>query len=215
MPVDLQAAAADAMRAHGFDPEFAPQVLQEVAALEAHPPAIGPGDGVRDLRHLPWSSIDNDTSRDLDQLEVAERLPDGATQGPGGDRRRGRVRAGGLGDRRPRGASDHDRLHRRQNLSDAARGAVDRRDVAARRRGQPERRHRVRRRVRRRRAVERRLSRGRAQHGAAHLRRRRRVARGRGRRRRRSRRRRRCRRSCGSRTPPRRRCGRRDTATAR
>ena len=80
MPFDLQAAAADAMRAHGFEPEFAPQVLREVAALEAHPPAIGPGDGVRDLRHLPWSSIDNDTSRDLDQLEVAERLPDGATR---------------------------------------------------------------------------------------------------------------------------------------
>ncbi|HVQ12327.1 MAG TPA: ribonuclease catalytic domain-containing protein, partial [Vicinamibacterales bacterium] len=78
--IDLQAAAASAMRAHGFEPEFSPQVLSEVAALEAHPPPIGPGDGIRDLRRLPWSSIDNDTSRDLDQLEVAERLPDGATR---------------------------------------------------------------------------------------------------------------------------------------
>jgi VacB/RNase II family 3'-5' exoribonuclease len=78
--VDLQKAAAEAMRAHGFDPEFAPQVQEQLAALAAHPPPLAPAGDIRDLRALPWSSIDNDTSRDLDQLEIAELLPDGATR---------------------------------------------------------------------------------------------------------------------------------------
>jgi hypothetical protein len=46
-------------------------VPQQLAGLAAHPPPATGGD-LQDLRHLPWSSIDNDTSRDLDQLEVAE-----------------------------------------------------------------------------------------------------------------------------------------------
>jgi exoribonuclease-2 len=79
-PFDLQAAAAATMHAHGFDPEFGPEALAQLAALAAHPPSVQPGAGVRDLRGLPWSSIDNDTSRDLDQLEVAELLPDKATK---------------------------------------------------------------------------------------------------------------------------------------
>jgi exoribonuclease-2 len=77
---DLQKAAAEAMRAHGFEPEFAPDVEQQLAALAAHPPRTAAGAGVRDLRELPWSSIDNNTSRDLDQLEVAEPLADGVTK---------------------------------------------------------------------------------------------------------------------------------------
>lgn len=75
--VDLQAVAKDIMRQHGFEPEFPPPVQQQLAQLRAHPPAVATGADVRDLRKLLWSSIDNDTSRDLDQIEVAERLPNG------------------------------------------------------------------------------------------------------------------------------------------
>jgi exoribonuclease-2 len=65
------------MLAHGFHPDFPPQITEQLAELKAHPPQIEPGHDVRDLRNLLWSSIDNDTSKDLDQIEVAERLPNG------------------------------------------------------------------------------------------------------------------------------------------
>jgi exoribonuclease-2 len=75
--VDLQAAATQAMRARGFQAEFPPEVDRQLAELTAHPPTVAPSDGtpgIRDLRGMLWSSIDNDTSRDLDQLEVVEPL---------------------------------------------------------------------------------------------------------------------------------------------
>lgn len=65
------------MLEHGFEPDFPPGVATQLAELKAHPPQVAPGGDVRDLRQLLWSSIDNDTSRDLDQIEVAERLPTG------------------------------------------------------------------------------------------------------------------------------------------
>src|SRR5712692_9473665 len=73
---DLAAAAHEEMIEHGFDPDFPKEVDQQVAeiASSAQPPANG---AVRDLRQLLWSSIDNDTSRDLDQIEVAERVDGG------------------------------------------------------------------------------------------------------------------------------------------
>jgi exoribonuclease-2 len=73
---DLAACAHQEMIAEGFEPDFPPEVERQVAALAARPaPAI---DGsVRDLRRLPWSSIDNDSSRDLDQIEAAERVDGG------------------------------------------------------------------------------------------------------------------------------------------
>ena len=74
---DWQTTAREIMLAHGFEPDFPPQIPQQLASLRDHPPQVAATDGVRDLRNLLWSSIDNDTSRDLDQIEVAERLPSG------------------------------------------------------------------------------------------------------------------------------------------
>jgi VacB/RNase II family 3'-5' exoribonuclease len=73
---DLFAAARQEMLAEGFHPDFPPAVDQQVTALKARTPIAMDGD-VRDLRSLLWSSIDNDTSRDLDQAEVAERVSGG------------------------------------------------------------------------------------------------------------------------------------------
>ena len=75
--VDLQAIAKQIMQENGFTPGFPAPVAQQVADLKARPPQVTPSAEVRDLRNLLWSSIDNDTSRDLDQIEVAERLPSG------------------------------------------------------------------------------------------------------------------------------------------
>ena len=68
------------MRQRGFDPDFPPAVQDQVSALRAHPPQIAASKNIRDLRNLLWSSIDNDSSRDLDQIEVAERLSNGGAK---------------------------------------------------------------------------------------------------------------------------------------
>lgn len=68
---DLPAAAHEEMIRNGFHPDFPAAERSQVAKLATQPIQLG-GD-LRDLRHLLWSSIDNDTTRDLDQLEFAER----------------------------------------------------------------------------------------------------------------------------------------------
>ncbi|MFY9977755.1 MAG: RNB domain-containing ribonuclease [Candidatus Sulfotelmatobacter sp.] len=83
--LDLQAIAKDVVRQRGFNPDFSSEVNRQVAQLLTHPPSISAetisaDTNVHDLRDLLWSSIDNDDSRDLDQIEVAEPLPNGNTR---------------------------------------------------------------------------------------------------------------------------------------
>jgi len=74
--IDLGNLARQVMIERGFEPDFPADAIRQVAALSG-PAADGV---VRDLRALPWASIDNDDSRDLDQLTVAEELPGGAVR---------------------------------------------------------------------------------------------------------------------------------------
>src|SRR5580704_15563327 len=73
---DLVASARAEMIRNGFDPDFAPGTDEQIAALRLKA-APAPVDAIRDLRGLLWSSIDNDTSKDLDQIEAAERVSNG------------------------------------------------------------------------------------------------------------------------------------------
>lgn len=78
--LNLQATAKEIMLAEGFQPDFPPNISEQLSQIKVHPPALAATSPVRDLRGVLWSSIDNDTSKDLDQVEVAERLPDGGVK---------------------------------------------------------------------------------------------------------------------------------------
>ncbi len=68
--IDLKAIAKQTMIDEGFEPDLPPPAQRELHHLPT-PPKLA-----NDLRQLLWSSIDNLESRDLDQVEFAERLPD-------------------------------------------------------------------------------------------------------------------------------------------
>src|SRR5690242_3478650 len=81
MPEDrasgLRSIARRAMLDNGIEPDFPPAALQQLAGISAAPATATQA---RDLRSLLWASIDNDDSRDLDQLSVAEPQAGGAVK---------------------------------------------------------------------------------------------------------------------------------------
>src|SRR5437870_7072841 len=75
---DLHAIAVRAMIDRGLEPSFPPDAMQQVGKMDG--PARETGDSIRDLRALLWCSIDNDDSRDLDQLSVCEAVSEKVTR---------------------------------------------------------------------------------------------------------------------------------------
>jgi exoribonuclease II len=75
---ELAELAVIAMREGGLEPFFSNAVKQQLEKIDA--PSDEGGAHIADLRSLLWCSIDNDDSRDLDQLTVSEVLPGGAVR---------------------------------------------------------------------------------------------------------------------------------------
>ena len=117
----LQRIARRAMVERGLLPDFSAEAMSELGRIQ--PSATTDGGQVRDLRNLLWASIDNDDSRDLDQLTVAEALPGGRSRSswPSPTWMRS---SRGLGHRRARPPQHDLGLHGCRDLPDASRKAV-------------------------------------------------------------------------------------------
>ena len=72
---DIARIASHAMVERGLEPEFSPAVMQQVDKINAPGHDLDPN--IFDLTELLWCSLDNDDSKDLDQLTVAEELKNG------------------------------------------------------------------------------------------------------------------------------------------
>jgi VacB/RNase II family 3'-5' exoribonuclease len=77
---DLNEIAHQTMLDAGFAPDMPPSVLAELLSLQSNPQTSAASSSTRDLRSSLWSSIDDRKSRDLDQVEFAEHLPNGDTR---------------------------------------------------------------------------------------------------------------------------------------
>jgi exoribonuclease-2 len=75
---ELVSLAHSAMLEQGLEPDFSAAALAQLQSITAAAPASG--GQIRDLRALLWCSIDNDESRDLDQLSVAVPLAGGVAR---------------------------------------------------------------------------------------------------------------------------------------
>jgi exoribonuclease-2 len=71
---DVDAAARRAVLDAGFEPDLDPAATAQLDKISGPAAAVA---GIKDLRDKPWSSIDNKESRDLDQIEYVEQLPNG------------------------------------------------------------------------------------------------------------------------------------------
>ena len=75
---ELADLAVAAMRERGLEPEFPKPAIEQLKTIDG--PSAEDGAGIVDMTGLLWCSIDNDDSRDLDQLTVSETLPDGSVK---------------------------------------------------------------------------------------------------------------------------------------
>jgi len=73
--ISLAQIAHNAMISNGLEPDFPPDALAQLKSIQG--PAQEPAGSLKDMTRLLWCSIDNDDSRDLDQITVAEKLTDG------------------------------------------------------------------------------------------------------------------------------------------
>ena len=69
----LKSIAHRVMLERGLLPDFSSEALAELGQIQRS--AAIDSNTIRDRRDLLWASIDNDDSRDLDQLTVAEAMP--------------------------------------------------------------------------------------------------------------------------------------------
>ena len=73
----LDERARQTMAQNGFEPNFPQDAVAELTEIKSQPSGFNADTNIADFRDLLWSSIDNASSRDLDQIEFAEQLPNG------------------------------------------------------------------------------------------------------------------------------------------